>query len=98
MRLFPALLFAVVLGAISIQRADAAGQVGVRSISIAAPERADPVPVMMWYPAGSGGTPVVIGDNAVFKGTPALQSAPIAEGSFPVVLISHGGLRAAPNL
>jgi predicted dienelactone hydrolase len=52
----------------------------------------------MWYPAGSGGTPVFIGDNAVFKGTPALQSAPIAEGSFPVILISHGGLRAAPNL
>jgi predicted dienelactone hydrolase len=52
----------------------------------------------LWYPALPGGTPMLIGDNAVFEGAAAQQDAPVADGAFPTVLVSHGGLRAAPNL
>jgi predicted dienelactone hydrolase len=37
-------------------------------------------------------------DNAVFEGAAGQQDAPVADGAFPTVLVSHGGLRAAPNL
>lgn len=40
---------------------------------------------------------VSVGENAVFQGAPARQDAPLAEGSFPLVLLSHGGLRSAPD-
>ncbi len=49
------------------------------------------------YPAGAGGTAVRVGDNAVFDGAPAREDAAVADGSFPVVLLSHGGLRSAPD-
>lgn len=74
------------------------GCVGVRGLSVDAPERAQAVTATIWYPAGEGGHPVSIGGNAVFEGVAGLQDARIADGSFPVVLISLGGLRAAPNL
>jgi len=54
--------------------------------------------VTLWYPAGKDGEPVLIGDTAVFVGAQGLQNASIAEGTFPVVLVSLGGMRAAPNL
>lgn len=53
--------------------------------------------VTLWYPAKAGGTPVLIGDSPVFEGVAAHQDAPIADGPFPVVLVSHGGMRAAPH-
>lgn len=78
--------------------AKADGPVGVRSLSVDAPERAQAVTATVWYPAGEGGQPVNIGGNAVFEGVAGRQDARIADGTFPVVLISLGGLRAAPNL
>jgi len=78
--------------------AKADGPVGVRSLSVDVPERAQAVTATVWYPAGEGGQLVNIGGNAVFEGVAGMQDAPIAEGNFPVVLISLGGLRAAPNL
>jgi predicted dienelactone hydrolase len=75
----------------------AADGVGVRSISVVAPERAQPLAVTLWYPARDGGTPERVGENAVFEGVQAWRDADIADGAFPVVLFAHGGLRAAPN-
>ena len=76
--------------------ADTLGAVGVRSMTVLAPERGVRLDVSVWYPAGAGGTAVRVGDNAVFDGAPARQHAAVADGSFPVVLLSHGGLRSAP--
>jgi predicted dienelactone hydrolase len=92
------LLLALVLLAAPIPQADAADTVGVRTIAVSAPERGAALNVTLWYPAVSGGTPVLLGDNAVFLGTPAERNAALAEGRFPLILLSHGGLRAAPNL
>lgn len=67
-----------------------AAEVGVRTLSVFAPERDHGLKVIVWYPAGAGGTPTMVGDNRLFKGAAALGDAPIAEGRFPLVLLSHG--------
>ena len=72
--------------------------VGVTTLPLSAPERDRELTLTLWYPALPGGTPALIGDNAVFVGASAQQDAPVADGAFPTVLVSHGGLRAAPNL
>ncbi len=72
--------------------------VGVREIEVVSPERKSVLHTFVWYPAGANGRAVQIGENAVFRGTRGFQGAPIARGRFPLVLIAHGGLRAAPNI
>lgn len=72
--------------------------VGVTMLQVAGPERGRDLTLTLWYPALPGGTPTLIGDNAVFEGAAGQQDAPVAKGAFPTVLVSHGGLRAAPNL
>lgn len=83
--LLPALLLAGI-AATSAYAAD----VGVRTLSVFAPDRGRDMPVTVWYPAAAGGTAGLVGDNQLFKGAPALKDAPIAEGHFPLVLFSHG--------
>lgn len=67
-----------------------AAEVGVREILIAAPERGRDLAVTVWYPAKAGGEPVLVGDNRIFKGAPALRHAPVVKGPSPLVLLSHG--------
>lgn len=76
----------------------AASPVGVRDIVVPVMEREAALDVSVWYPTNANGNEVLVGDSAVFRGTPALHDAPMADGRFPLVLISHGGFRAAPNL
>jgi predicted dienelactone hydrolase len=71
---------------------------GLRTIEVATPGREIPISVTIWYPTSEGGSDSEVGGNKVFKGVPVNQDAGIAEGEFPIVLLSHGGLRAAPNL
>lgn len=68
--------------------------VGVASLD--AGDRSRPVSLTFWYPA-EGGTPENVGGNAVFLGTPAGRDAPMRTGRFPLALVSHGGLRSAPD-
>lgn len=82
-------LSALLLAGIAATSAHAA-DVGVRTISVFAPDRGRDMPVTVWYPATAGGTPGLVGDNKLFKGAPALKDAPIAKGHFPLVLFSHG--------
>ncbi|KQT65858.1 MULTISPECIES: alpha/beta hydrolase family protein [unclassified Aureimonas] len=70
--------------------AGAEAGVGVRRIEVPSPERGRPLDVTIWYPAASGGSEVVLGDTPFFTGTPAQRDAPVAEGRFPLVLLSHG--------
>lgn len=79
-------------------RPSSAPTAGLRTIEVAPPGRETPISVSLWYPPSEGGSHQVVGENKVFKGVPANQDAVIAEGEFPIVLLSHGGLRAAPNL
>jgi predicted dienelactone hydrolase len=96
----PALSLLVLVAAaiLPLMRAEAADAVGVRTLSVPVLERGGTMDVTLWYPATSGGRPVLVGDNAFFQGVPAQLDAPAAAGSRPLVLLSHGGSRSGPNI
>jgi predicted dienelactone hydrolase len=71
---------------------------GVSHLSPAAPGRSQPLSVTVWYPATAGGTAVAVGANGVFRGAKGRKGAPIAAGRHPLVLISAGGMRSAPDI
>ncbi|RVC66755.1 dienelactone hydrolase, partial [Mesorhizobium sp. M2A.F.Ca.ET.046.02.1.1] len=50
-----------------------AAEVGMREISVAAPQRGHDLQVFVWYPAEAGGEAIVLGDNRAFKGVPAFK-------------------------
>jgi predicted dienelactone hydrolase len=68
----------------------AAETVGVRTMSVASPERGKDLDVTVWYPSQADGLPATIGDNRIFVGEPALRDASLQKGRFPLVLLSHG--------
>lgn len=69
--------------------------VGVQTLAITAPARAEPLSVTVWYPAASGGHRMSVGDNRIFEGTEVLRDAKPATSNFPLILLSHGsGSRA----
>lgn len=82
----------------NLAHSDTPRMAGVRTMTTIAPERGRPIEITLWYPAGGGGTFSLVGRNAVFEGVPARQDAAIADGEFPIVLLAHGGLRAAQYL
>lgn len=86
---------AFALALVVLSAAAQAEVAGMRRMTVDAPERGTPLDVTLWYPAEAGGNPVEVGGNAIFQGTPARQDAPMAPGPFPLVLLSHGGLRSA---
>ena len=90
------ILILVVLG-LGIVHCANAENVGVRDVTISNPERETSLRALVWYPAASDGRETLIGDNAVFRGTPAQPDAAAADGRFPLIVISHGGFRSAPN-
>ena len=64
--------------------------VGVRFFDVTAPSRGEPLEVTAWYPAAAGGRQVLVGDTRLFRGTAGAQDAPLAEGRYPLLLVSHG--------
>ena len=90
---------AIVISAVTIAGAAAAADnAGMRQIVATSKERGNDLEVTVWYPARSGGEPVVLGENAFFVGTSAMRDAPIADGKFPLILLSHGaGLAGTPH-
>ena len=63
---------------------------GLRVAQVQMPHHDAEVRVAIWYPRGAGGTPTVYAKNPVFRGVEAFDDAEPAEGTFPVVLFSHG--------
>lgn len=93
--LLPLLVAAAVMAPPPAWAADA---VGVRTLSVPAPERGADLAVTIWYPAAAGGERVLVGDSRLFKGEPAWRDAPIADGRFPLILVSHGSGGRIENL
>ena len=82
---------AAAVAMIALGASACAGEVpGVASISLDVPHHHSPVRGAIWYPAGTGGEPVQVGENGVFVGVPALAGAAVAEDRLPLVLLSHG--------
>ncbi|MBD9539283.1 alpha/beta hydrolase [Ensifer sp. ENS04] len=75
---------------LSLAASAQADDVGVREIDVAAPKRERQLAVTVWYPAKAGGEPVLVGDNRIFEGSPASKNAPLREGRYPLVVLSHG--------
>ncbi|PJI84256.1 putative dienelactone hydrolase [Yoonia maricola] len=63
---------------------------GVQQIVVRSQERGADLDVTIWYPAASGGETVLLGDNVFFEGTEAMLNAPVSDGQFPLILLSHG--------
>ena len=61
-----------------------------------ATEPARPLALSIWYPSDSEAS-AIVGGNPVFDGAPAAPGAPILGGPFPLVILSHGGLRSATD-
>jgi len=81
------------LGAWGIKYATApayTGSAGITYSSAYAPIRDMDVDFNIWYPATDGGRAVTVGGNGVFYGTPAGRGAPHDDGSFPLIIMSHG--------
>ena len=68
----------------------AAEPAGFRSLVIPAEHHGREMSGALWYPSAGGGRTISFGENAVFRGTPVLEGARMAEGPFPVILASHG--------
>ncbi|RWP70726.1 dienelactone hydrolase [Mesorhizobium sp.] len=86
-----AMLWTVASSALVVQQpAVASDNVGVRQIAALSKERGVDLDVTVWYPASSGGKPIMLGESMFFLGTPAMLDAPISDGKFPVILLSHG--------
>ncbi len=82
---------ALAAGAIGLTGAAAADPLaGYDRLTVAAAHRPAPLQAAIWYPVGTPTYRNLIGDNAVFLGTPALVGAGVADGRFPLVLLSHG--------
>jgi predicted dienelactone hydrolase len=63
---------------------------GFDRLDLRSAHRANPIATSLWYPAGSRTYISRVGDNILFKGTPVMLGAKVAEGQFPLVLMSHG--------
>ncbi len=83
-------LFNVLVLLLAGSAASASDGVGVRQLSVVAPERDTPLSVTVWYPAEAGGEPVAVGESKIFEGTRALKGATIRKQRFPLILLSHG--------
>lgn len=59
-------------------------------MSVASDARGTELSVTVWYPAETGDDMVTLGENIFFEGTPAMRAAPVSDGQFPLILLSHG--------
>ncbi len=67
-----------------------AHEVGQREVKFNNAQTGRNLEVGIWYPAATGGTTSLVGDNEVFKGAPAAINALPEKGSFPLIVMSHG--------
>jgi predicted dienelactone hydrolase len=93
-----AVLTATILSLPCARLAAGADHVGLRSLAVPIAARGTTLTATIWYPALPGGETDMIGDSKIFVGVPAGPDAPPAPGPYPLVLLSQGGLRSAPNL
>lgn len=63
---------------------------GMTDLSFEAAWHGRAVEGAVWYPATTGGTAELFGENPVFHGVEVLRDASLAPGAYPVVLLSHG--------
>lgn len=68
-------------------QAQAAGYV---DLPITAPHHAAPLQGGVWYPDDGAGPAALLDDRPVFYGTPVRRDAPLRDGAYPLIVLSHG--------
>ncbi len=68
----------------------AAEQAGFRFLELVAPHHERTLETAVWFPSDGSGNQIVFGQNPVFRGANVLDGADIADGRYPLVLLSHG--------
>ncbi len=63
--------------------------------SLYSAERAKTVEIYYWYPTQTASPATAFGNGKIFEPVDFIEDASIAPGKFPVVLLSHGGLRSS---
>ena len=63
---------------------------GFDHVMVDAPHRARPLEAAVWYPAGGESYTVPLGANPVFTGTRVSFAPKLAQGTYPLIVISHG--------
>jgi predicted dienelactone hydrolase len=86
----PSALLCLFIVGIAISHAYAADTVGFRKIALPQSPSGRALEVAIWYPAEAGGTPISIGENAVFYGLAGSENATPEPGRHPFVVMSHG--------
>lgn len=71
--------------------------IGVRTLAADRGDGPGRLSLSVWYPAEDGGSLENVGGNAVFAGQPTYRDATMAPGPYPLVLLSHGGLRSVAD-
>jgi predicted dienelactone hydrolase len=69
---------------------DTLSPVGFLETSYNDESRSRQLDLYVWYPTNETETVELIGENAVFRGFSAIQNAAIAEGTHPLIVLSHG--------
>ncbi|UXH99910.1 alpha/beta hydrolase family protein [Photobacterium sp. TY1-4] len=70
-------------------------ETGLQVKRIYSPDRQRDVEIYYWYPTNARGDAEAFGQSKVFLSTDVIRDAEIAPGQYPVVLLSHGGMRSA---
>lgn len=86
---FASLILAAGLAVPSIAGA-ADPAVGYDRFAIDAPHRAGKIAASLWYPVGTKTYIGSVGESRMFEGARAYIGATIADGRYPLVLLSHG--------
>jgi len=63
---------------------------GLSDIEVRSADGSRPFNGQVWYPTLGGGPTMRFGENAVWRGVQAHPAAPLADGVFPLVVVSHG--------
>lgn len=81
--------FAITAIAISASAA-LADPAGYTPITFDAPHHGKGVLGAVWYPTGGEGRAFLFADSPVFQGVTVVEEAPVADGTHPVIALSHG--------
>lgn len=82
--------FCLILGTAANAQQPEHYDAGILDLEISDSAGRRPLSVSLWYPTHAPGPSMRFGENAVFEGVTAAPGAPLADGPFPLVLVSHG--------
>ncbi|WP_119273046.1 alpha/beta hydrolase family protein [Taklimakanibacter deserti] len=78
----------MLLAVFALPAAYADDRIGFREIT--EPDESRPLHVALWYPTKDARPEISVAENPVFYGVSAVRDAKAADGSHPLVLLSHG--------